>query len=265
MKTAGLSLEEYATYHKLLTFAATVSDDGFSIPNDDVVLARVVGVSKKRFTNLFRAVEKFWPIRDDGMRWNPGQRERLDSEAKFIESQRTKGFKSAEARATGVGTAVEPELQPSIEPEVNLPIAVALDSRASGTPRKLKTHKLSKAATVEMALPGAQPTAKQFLTGYLYALIIELQTEFPRRDVPLIARKLIEWQRDAMLGISKNTPYKSLSKALFEWVHGAEKRNTETLEPGKPRFDLDAWAAADDQGQPSSAELVDGKVSGSGT
>lgn len=77
-----------------------------------------------------------------------------------------------------------------------------------------------------LSLPGVIPSPeaevdRRLARSFRDGLIPEIQKAYPHRDVPLIARKLVEHQRGT------DHPYKNLSKALWNWVGQAEERGSE--------------------------------------
>lgn len=62
VKTRDLSPYEYTAYHRLLSYAATCSDDLCSIPDDDVRLARASGLGLRRWRSVSERVLSFFDV-----------------------------------------------------------------------------------------------------------------------------------------------------------------------------------------------------------
>lgn len=200
VKTGDLTLEAYAVYHKLLAYAATKSEDGFSIPNDPDALARFCGITKKRFTKLFPAVSTFWKIRDDGRFENNGQKERWLDEVSFRESQRLKGIKSAEARSTGV--------QP--EPPASGP-AIGNRGSTEGSTEVQPASASASASATSKPESGPPARAGRRPKSFPADLIKRLETKYPELDVALIAAKLLNHPKG----------FVDWEQALENWCAGA--------------------------------------------
>jgi uncharacterized protein YdaU (DUF1376 family) len=78
--TAHLTNEEHGAYLRLLMFAWRAPD--CALPDDDVKLARMLGLTAKKWTALKVAVMAFWTLRDG--RW---VQSRLSRERQFVEEK----------------------------------------------------------------------------------------------------------------------------------------------------------------------------------
>ncbi len=91
LKTASMSVEGVGCYVRLLNWAYTVSADLCSVPDDDVVLARIVGLTPKAWSRVRSEVLAHWeplPVRQekhppDGERrlFNPKLREVVEEQS----------------------------------------------------------------------------------------------------------------------------------------------------------------------------------------
>lgn len=89
--TRHLSLEEHGAYLQLLMIAWRI--DGCCLPDDDVRLARMLGVTKGKWAKLKPTVMSFWECSDGAWR-----QRRLTKERQFVEEKSAKNKASADAR-----------------------------------------------------------------------------------------------------------------------------------------------------------------------
>ena len=89
--TRHLSLEEHGAYLQLMMIAWRSTD--CALPDDDVRLARMLGISAGRWAKIKIAVMAFWTLSEKG--WT---QKRLSKERAFIEEKRTKNKSAAESR-----------------------------------------------------------------------------------------------------------------------------------------------------------------------
>jgi uncharacterized protein YdaU (DUF1376 family) len=93
--TAHLSLEEHGAYLKLLML--TWRNNGEALPDDDVRIARMLGVSVRHWKEKLRPVlAPFFDLVEN--RW---RQKRLEKEWKFVSGQRQKQVTKAKARWCG--------------------------------------------------------------------------------------------------------------------------------------------------------------------
>lgn len=102
------------------------SDNQFSIPNDEKMLTKALGLSIKVFRKIFSEIQnEIDPIlrEKDGFLISERLKEEKRKQDKYRRDQSIKGKKSAEARrnrGTNNGsTVVQPEYQPDTQPEGN--------------------------------------------------------------------------------------------------------------------------------------------------
>ena len=122
-KTRDLSPPEYTAYHRLLSYAATCSEDLCTIPDDDVRLARATGIGLKAWRRVRERVLVFWPSCEgadvpagsfstcvDGFPRRFNQRLREDA-ARFLQL-----VENAPRRVNGSGPESAPSGTPCIPP-----------------------------------------------------------------------------------------------------------------------------------------------------
>lgn len=108
--TAHLSLECQGAYKRLTDHQWI---DG-PLPNDPRRMARLLGVSEKRFASLWRDLAEHFPAAPDGRLANPRLERERAARIAYQEIQHRKGLASAEARASlnPGSTGVQPTYQP---------------------------------------------------------------------------------------------------------------------------------------------------------
>lgn len=89
--TRHLSLEEHGAYLQLMMIAWRSAD--CALPDDDVRLARMLGISAGRWAKIKGAVMAFWTLGETG--WT---QKRLSKERAFVEEKRTKNKSAANSR-----------------------------------------------------------------------------------------------------------------------------------------------------------------------
>jgi uncharacterized protein YdaU (DUF1376 family) len=89
--TRHLSLEEHGAYLQLLLIAWRT--EGCALPNDDARIARMLGVTPKKWAKLKPSIMAFWELTDAG--W---QQKRLLKERRFVAKKSEQNAESANAR-----------------------------------------------------------------------------------------------------------------------------------------------------------------------
>ena len=89
--THHLTLEEHGAYLKLLMIAWRM--DGCALPDDDMRLAKILGVTKAKWAKLKPVVLAFWTL--DNGRWFQA---RLNKERQFVDQKREANRSAAESR-----------------------------------------------------------------------------------------------------------------------------------------------------------------------
>jgi uncharacterized protein YdaU (DUF1376 family) len=149
--TAHLSLEAQGAYERLICHEWV---DG-PLPNDPPHLAKLLGVTAKRFARIWGELARHFPVQEDGRLANPRLEFERQKQVGYRLVQSMKGKASVEARLKlGSGS-----VQPRGEPKVNLSF-----SSSSSTPTERSTHRsqLRRASPVAigvMLTQGERPTA----------------------------------------------------------------------------------------------------------
>lgn len=89
--THHLTLEEHGAYLKLLMIAWRM--DGCALPDDDMRLAKILGVTRAKWAKLKPVVLAFWTL--DNGRWFQG---RLSKERSYVETRRITQSQKAHAK-----------------------------------------------------------------------------------------------------------------------------------------------------------------------
>ena len=89
--TRHLSLEEHGAYLSLLMIAWR--SEGCVLPNDDIRIAKMLGITAGRWAKLKPTVMAFWTLEDKG--WT---QKRLAKERAYIDEKSSKNKSAAEAR-----------------------------------------------------------------------------------------------------------------------------------------------------------------------
>lgn len=140
-KTVGLSLEQEGAYIRLLVAARTTSDDWCSLPDDDTVLARIVGVGRRKWLTLRTSLVGIHFHNVGGRLVHP----RLLEEAEIQRERRVQatdaGKESWRKRSNDRSSDRSATAERPFEQRTNLASAVAfatenLESKAGATPRQ---------------------------------------------------------------------------------------------------------------------------------
>lgn len=89
--THHLTLEEHGAYLKLMMIAWRM--DGCALPNDDVRIAQMLGLSKSKWAKMKPTIMAFWALGEAG--WTQA---RLTKERAFVDKKRATNRAAAEAR-----------------------------------------------------------------------------------------------------------------------------------------------------------------------
>lgn len=180
-------------------------------------MLRIIKVNRRTQRSVLTSVLKMFQLSEteSGTQTyhSVGQKERLLDEIQFRESQRVKGVKSAQQRATGV--------QPKAQPEVNLPIASATATTYGLTPTE-ESKPLARSPASRSAGPAPEPSGFAIPTnkaGEFYQVSVAQITLwtglYPAVPVLQELRKMIGWS-DA--NSSQRKTLKGMPKFITGWL-----------------------------------------------
>lgn len=221
--TITWELEELGLYTRLLF----VEWSNGPLENDLKKLAKIAGISPKKFTNLFQIVSTKFVQTDEGKLINIRLEETRQEQLEYRKKQQEKGLKSAEKRwgtpVTTVITTVEPQLQPRFQPD-HQPESNPSSSSSPSHNKKDKTLKTFCPNSAEIGL-----------VDYFISLILQNRPEFKEPNKQVWARSI-----DLMLRVDKRTPEEM--RKIMKWCQQDEFWMNNVLSTEKLRKQYDQLA-----------------------